>query len=86
MTRTFDNITPELVNKVRAKLSDFGITLSGDSGNISHMGVKANYAYDPAALTLTLSNVEVGMPASFAGYSPEKIFKTVEEAIAKHSA
>ena len=86
MTRTFANITPELVAKVRTKLADFGITLSGDAGKISHMGVKANYAYDPAALTLTLSDVQVGMPASFAGYSPEKIFKTVEDAIAKHTA
>ena len=82
-SRTFSNIDENLVQEVKSKLANFGINLEGDKGSISHMGVSADYAYNIAEKTLSLNNVKVGMPASFAGYTPEKIFKQIEDAIAK---
>ena len=82
-SRTFNNIDESLVQEVKSKLANFGIKLEGDRGSISHMGVSADYEYRAAEKTLSLNNVKVGMPASFAGYTSDKIFKQIEDAINK---
>lgn len=82
-SKTFNNIDEATYLKIQAKLSEMGLQLSGNSGSVSKMGVSASYKYDGAAKTLEISNVEVGFPASFAGYTPEKILGQVQEALDK---
>jgi hypothetical protein len=82
-SKTFSNIDETTYQKIQAKLSEMGLQLSGNSGSVSKMGVSASYKYDSAAKTLDISNVEVGFPASFAGYTADKILAQVQDALDK---
>lgn len=74
-------VNTEVFNAVASHLSQFGLEISGNQGHISKMGVSADYSYDAATETLEIKNVEVGMPASFAGFSTEKIIAQITERV-----
>ena len=80
---TFTGITDEVFGQIKNKLGEYGLALDGHSGSVSKMGVSLDYHFDPAAKTLALSNVNVGMPASFAGYTSDKILNTLKDELAK---
>lgn len=82
-SKTFDNIDEATYQKIQAKLSEMGLQLSGNSGSVSKMGVSARYNYDPEGKKLSINDVEVGFPASFAGYTPEKILGQIQEQLDK---
>lgn len=74
-------VSTEVFNAVASQLKKFGLEITGQQGNISKMGVSADYKYDEAAQVLEISNVEVGMPASFAGFSTEKVIAQITDAV-----
>lgn len=77
-SKTFNDIDPALYDKIQSKLSEMGLNINGPTGKISKMGVSADYNYNAEARTLDINNVEVGFPASLAGYTPEKILAQIE--------
>jgi hypothetical protein len=81
-SKTFNGITPEIFEEIKGKLSEYGLNLVGPKGSVSKMGVSMNYEYSEADSQLALQNVEVGFPASLAGYSSEKILTTLEKELA----
>jgi hypothetical protein len=82
-SKTFSGIDAAIFEQVKAKLAENGLDLVGHQGSVSKMGVSFSYVYDQAAQTLTLSDLEVGFPASLAGYTPEKILTTLTDELAK---
>lgn len=83
-SKTFNNIDEATYAKIQSKLGEMGLAISGNSGSVSKMGVSARYNYDPSAKTLDISDVEVGFPASFAGYTPDKILGQIQEQLDKN--
>ncbi len=81
--KTFTGIDAAVFEQIKNKMAEFGLQLDGTRGSVSKMGVSLDYAFDEAAKTLQLSNVQVGMPASFAGYTPEKILTTLSDELKK---
>jgi hypothetical protein len=82
-SKLFTGIDAAVFEQIKIKLAEQGLTLDGVKGHVSKMGVSMNYDFNEAAKTLDLSNVEVGFPASFAGYTPEKILKTLSDELEK---
>jgi hypothetical protein len=74
-------VNADVFNAVASHLAQFGLEISGNQGSISKMGVSADYHYEPATETLEIKNVEVGMPASFAGFSTEKVISQITEKV-----
>jgi hypothetical protein len=81
--KLFTGIDAAIFEQIKAKLAEQGLELTGTQGSVSKMGVSLDYKFDEAAKTLNLTNVEVGFPASFAGYTPEKILTTLSDELAK---
>ena len=81
--KTFTGIDAAVFEQIKGKLAEYGLQLEGTQGSVSKMGVSMDYLFDQAAQTLQLSNVQVGMPASFAGYTPEKILTTLSDELKK---
>lgn len=79
---SFAGITPEVYNTLNSKLSSFGIELKGNKGKISEKGVSAEYDFDEANQTLSISGVNVSFPASMM-FSPDKILSVIAETITK---
>lgn len=81
MTKKFDQITATTFNCLATKLKGQGMEMSGHSGYLSKNGISLDYAFDEAAQTLTIENLEVGFPATMIGMSTEKILGILEKAI-----
>jgi hypothetical protein len=82
-SKTFTGIDAATFDQIKAKLGEYGLELQGTTGSVSKMGVSLKFNFDEAAKTLSLSDLEVGFPASFAGYTPEKILETLSTELAK---
>lgn len=83
MTKQFDQITTQVFDCLKQKLQSQGIGLKGDSGYLSKNGISLDYAYDSANQTLTISNLEVGFPASLAGMNQAKVMGILEKTISE---
>lgn len=79
--KKFDNINEGAFACLKTKLSGQGINLEGNAGYLSKNGISLDYAYDPAAGTLTISNLEVGFPASMIGMNSDKVLEILDKAI-----
>lgn len=83
MNKTFDQVTPAVFDCLKGKLSSQGIALEGNAGYLSKNGISLDFAFNEAAQTLSIDNLEVGFPASLAGMNTEKVMgildKTIEE-------
>tara|TARA_Y100000588_G_C13403195_1_gene564144 strand:- start:170 stop:427 length:258 start_codon:yes stop_codon:yes gene_type:complete len=81
--KQFDNVSAAAFDCLKQKLKSQGIELKGDAGYLSKNGISLDYKYDSAAQSLTISNLEVGFPASLAGMNTDKVIgileKTIEE-------
>jgi hypothetical protein len=81
--KKFEQINDSAFACLKTKLSSQGINLEGDAGYLSKNGISLDYAYDAAAATLTISNLEVGFPASMIGMNDEKVLNILDKAIAE---
>jgi len=81
MNKTFENISESGFDCLKNKLASQGITLEGNSGYLSKNGISLDYNYSSEAQTLTISNLEVGFPASLAGMNTEKVLSILEKTI-----
>lgn len=79
--KKFDNINEGAFACLKTKLSGQGINLEGNAGYLSKNGISLDYAYDSAAGTLTISNLEVGFPASMIGMNSDKVLGILDKAI-----
>ncbi|WP_268123610.1 hypothetical protein [Roseivirga pacifica] len=81
--KQFDKVSAAAFDCLKQKLKSQGIELKGDAGYLSKNGISLDYKYDSAAQSLTISNLEVGFPASLAGMNTDKVMgileKTIEE-------
>ncbi|MCO6360313.1 hypothetical protein [Roseivirga pacifica] len=81
--KQFDNVSAIAFDCLKQKLKSQGIELKGDAGYLSKNGISLDYKHDSAAQSLTISNLEVGFPASLAGMNADKVMgileKTIEE-------
>ncbi len=60
----FTSVNPQAFEQLKGKLQQLGLSLQGNSGNISEKGVKAKYNYNPDEQTLQIDDLSVGFPAS----------------------
>ena len=81
MNKQFDQINEAAFACLKTKLQGQGIALEGESGYLSKNGISLDYAYDSAAQTLTISNLEVGFPASMIGMNADKVLDILDKAI-----
>ena len=58
-----------------------GISLEGNSGYLSKNGISLDFDYSETAQTLSISNLEIGFPASMIGMNNDKILGILEKAI-----
>lgn len=79
--KKFDNINDAAFACLKTKLSGQGINLEGNAGYLSKNGISLDYSYDTAEATLTISNLEVGFPASMIGMNSEKVLNILDKAI-----
>jgi len=82
MTKQFDQVTEAVFGCLKTKLQAQGINLEGNAGYLSKNGISLDFAFDSAASTLIISNLEVGFPASMIGMNTEKVMGMLEKAIA----
>lgn len=83
MNRQFDQINEAAFDCLKSKLQGQGIALEGTSGYLSKNGISLDYAFDGAAQTLDISNLEVGFPASMIGMNAEKVLGILDKAISE---
>jgi hypothetical protein len=55
--------------------------LEGNSGYLSKNGISLDFDYSETAQTLSISNLEIGFPASMIGMNNDKILSILEKAI-----
>lgn len=79
----FDNINEAAFACLKSKLQGQGIALEGNAGYLSKNGISLDYAFDAAAGTLTISNLEVGFPASMIGMNADKVLGILDKAISE---
>lgn len=79
--KKFNNINDQVFACLKTKLNGQGINLEGNSGYLSKNGISLDYAYTAAEGTLTISNLEVGFPASMIGMNSGKVLDILEKAI-----
>ena len=79
--KQFNDINEAAFACLKTKLQSQGIGLEGNAGYLSKNGISLDYAFDAAAATLTISNLEVGFPASMIGMNNEKVLGILEKAI-----
>ena len=79
--KQFNDINEAAFSCLKTKLQGQGIALEGNAGYLSKNGISLDYAFDAAAGTLTISNLEVGFPASMIGMNNEKVLGILEKAI-----
>lgn len=81
MTKKYNNISVAIFDCLAAKLKSQGLAMAGNSGYLSKNGISLDYAFDEAAQTLTIENLEVGFPATMIGMNTDKILGILEKAI-----
>lgn len=79
----FDQVNPAAFECLRAKLKSQGIELQGISGYLSKNGISLDFEYSEAEESLTISNLEVGFPASMIGMNKDKVLGILEKAISE---
>ena len=79
MNKTFDQINEAAFNCLKAKLASQGIALEGNAGYLSKNGISLDYAYSLEEARLSISNLEVGFPASLAGMNTDKVMGILEK-------
>lgn len=79
--KQFNDINAAAFACLKTKLQGQGIALEGNAGYLSKNGISLDYAYDTAAGTLTISNLEVGFPATMIGMNDEKVLGILDKAI-----
>ena len=79
--KTFSNVNEAVFTCLKSKLQAQGLNLSANSGYLSKNGISLDYAFDPAAATLSVSNLEVGFPATMLGMNTDKVMGILETAI-----
>ncbi|RKQ51776.1 hypothetical protein BXY85_2808 [Roseivirga pacifica] len=79
--KQFDNVSAAAFDCLKQKLKSQGIELKGDAGYLSKNGISLDYKYDSAAQSLTISNLEVGFPASLAGMNADKVMGILEKTV-----
>ncbi|MDX5348027.1 MAG: hypothetical protein LPJ89_03255 [Hymenobacteraceae bacterium] len=77
----YTNITPEVFENLKHTLAQNGLELEGNSGQVSKLGVTADYNYNPQAHTLDIQNVKTGFMAKAAGFSPEKVLAKITDGV-----
>ncbi len=77
----YTNISSAVYSCLKTKLEKVGIHIEGDSGHVAKSGVSLDYNYNSGAKTLDITNVKVGFPASWAGYTPDKVIAAVTDAV-----
>ncbi|MDQ3535300.1 MAG: hypothetical protein M3421_06700, partial [Bacteroidota bacterium] len=76
----YSGITPEIFNKMKNQLSNVGIDMEGNSGQIAEKGISANYIYNPESKSLAINDVKVGFPANMM-YNSETILEKISETV-----
>ena len=59
ITQTFPNITPAKWADIQAVFAKAGISVNGNSGKDSHMGVQYEWKYDGSSLTAIVDKVSI---------------------------
>lgn len=83
MNRTFDNVSASTFQCLGSKLKEQGLAFEGTSGYLSKNGISTDYLFDEASQTLSITNLEVGFPASLVSMSTEKVMGILEKTIAE---
>ncbi|MFT7149400.1 MAG: hypothetical protein ACI82Q_001259 [Nonlabens sp.] len=81
MNKTFDNVSASTFQCLGSKLKDQGLSFEGTSGYLSKNGISTDYLFDEAAQSLSITNLEVGFPASLVGMNAEKVMGILKKAI-----
>ncbi len=81
MNKTFDNVSASTFECLGSKLKAQGLAFEGTSGYLSKNGISTDYRFDEASQTLSITNLEVGFPASLVGMNTEKVMGILEKAI-----
>lgn len=81
MTKTFDNISAATFKCLGEKLKTQGLAFDGNSGYLSKNGISTDYSFDESTQTFTVSNLEVGFPASMVGMNVDKVIDILQKAI-----
>ncbi|OEK01867.1 hypothetical protein BFP97_10225 [Roseivirga sp. 4D4] len=81
MNKTFDNVSASTFTCLGTKLQEQGLSFEGTSGYLSKNGISTDYHFDEAAQTLSITNLEVGFPASLVGMNADKVMGILETAI-----
>ncbi len=58
-SKTYSNVTRAQFDKLRGRIAAYAQLPEGDNGTIESQGMKGSFAYDEAAMTLTLTLDEV---------------------------
>ncbi|MGW8122416.1 hypothetical protein ACV07N_07125 [Roseivirga echinicomitans] len=83
MMKKFDQVNPAAFECLRAKLKSQGIELQGNSGYLSKNGISLDFEYSEAEESLSISNLEVGFPASMIGMNNDKVLRILDKAISE---
>ncbi|OEJ99706.1 hypothetical protein [Roseivirga misakiensis] len=81
MNKTFDNVSASTFQCLGGKLQEQGLSFEGTSGYLSKNGISTDYHFDESNQTLSITNLEVGFPASLVGMNTEKVMGILEKAI-----
>ncbi|MFY0591193.1 hypothetical protein [Roseivirga sp.] len=81
MNKTFNNVSANTFQCLGSKLKEQGLAFDGTSGYLSKNGISTDYHFDEAQQTLSISNLEVGFPASLVGMNAEKVMGILQKAI-----
>ncbi len=81
--KKFDQVNPATFECLRGKLKSQGIELQGISGYLSKNGISLDFEYSEAEENLTISNLEVGFPASMIGMNKDKVLGILDKAISE---
>ena len=79
--KKFDQVNPATFECLRSKLKSQGIELNGTSGYLSKNGISLDFDYSETDESLSISNLEVGFPASMIGMNKDKILGILDKAI-----
>lgn len=80
LTSVYNGVTPEKWAKITADLAANGLSVSGNNGEIDHMGVSATYSYDGVdnlSITVTKAPFFIGIGGAS---------KRIEDAVNKELA
>lgn len=79
--KKFNQVNPATFDCLRGKLKSQGIELRGVSGYLSKNGISLDFDYSETEESLSISNLEVGFPASMIGMNKDKVLGILDKAI-----